>query len=588
MIGNIKKKVLEDIIDVIIDNFKENEAKINDMNVFPVPDGDTGTNMLLTLKSIKEEVLKGKNFSIKSAMENASMGALMGARGNSGVILSQIMRGLFDILIRCDELNLEIIRQALESSRDIAYSSVQDPTEGTMLTTMKDIHIHVEEIVENNGEISMEELLDSIIAAAEKSVERTTYLLPVLKQANVVDAGAQGILEILIGIKLAFSRVESINGNLDKKIIRGNATQNITRGKVGAMAGSPDPDTGKDTGHKVKEAAMAAGSTSRNRELEEVKIKSEIKYTYCTELVVKGNGINIERLREKIESYGDSAIVVGNESLVKIHVHTNTPQKVLNRAIRQGTIHDIQINNMKDQRMEAVGSSGIEAAKQTKAPEGRALLVVANGAGIEHIFKSIGVDAIVGGGQSMNPSTYDIVKMVNGLDAAEVIIFPNNKNIILTANQAKKLVKKKTTITVIPTRTIPEGISALLSYNPDAGMEENTYNMEQAISSSKCGEITQAVRDANLYVGEIKKGAFLGLYNGKVKVISDKIVDVTIDLIRDMVEGSEEVITFYTGKDARQEDMKAVRERLKKDFPYLDIEIHRGGQPLYPFIFSIE
>ena len=587
MIGNIEKKVLEDIIDVIIDNFKENEAKINDMNVFPVPDGDTGTNMLLTLKSIKEEVLKGKNFSIKSAMENASMGALMGARGNSGVILSQIIRGLFDILIRCDELNLDIIRQALESSRDIAYSSVQDPTEGTMLTTMKDLHIHVEEIVENNGEISMEELLDSIIAEAEKSVERTTYLLPVLKQANVVDAGAQGILEILIGIKLAFSRVESINENLDKKIIRGNVTQYNTSGKVGAMAGNPDPDAGKDTGQKAKKAAMDAGSASRNRELEEVKIKSEIKYTYCTELVVKGNGINLERLREKIESYGDSAIIVGNESIVKIHVHTNTPQKVLNRAIRQGTIHDIQINNMKDQRMEAIGERPV-AAQETKAPEGRALVVVANGAGIEEIFKSVGVDAIVGGGQSMNPSTYDIVKVINSLDAAEVIIFPNNKNIILTANQAKKLVKKKTTVTVVPTRTIPEGISALLNYNPDAGMEENTYNMEQAISSSKCGEITQAVRDANLYVGEIKKGAFLGLYNGKVKVISDNIADVTIDLIRDMVEGSEEVITFYTGKDARQEDMKAVRERLKKDFPYLDIEIHRGGQPLYPFIFSIE
>ncbi|GAI80233.1 unnamed protein product [marine sediment metagenome] len=433
----------------------------------------------------------------------------------------------------------------------------------------------------------MEELLDSIIAEAEKSVERTTYLLPVLKQANVVDAGAQGILDILIGIKLAFSRVESINENLDKKIIRGNVTQDNISGKVGAMAGNPDPDAGKDTGQKVKKAAMDAGSASSNRELEEVKIKSEIKYTYCTELVVKGNGINLERLREKIESYGDSAIIVGNESIVKIHVHTNTPQKVLNRAIRQGTIHDIQINNMKDQRMEAIGERPV-AAQETKAPEGRALVVVANGAGIEEIFKSVGVDAIVGGGQSMNPSTYDIVKVINSLDAAEVIIFPNNKNIILTANQAKKLVKKKTNVTVVPTRTIPEGISALLNYNPDAGMEENTYNMEQAISSSKCGEITQAVRDANLYVGEIKKGAFLGLYNGKVKVISDNIADVTIDLIRDMVEGSEEVITFYTGKDARQEDMKAVRERLKKDFPYLDIEIHRGGQPLYPFIFSIE
>ncbi|MCJ7666068.1 MAG: DAK2 domain-containing protein [Actinobacteria bacterium] len=580
MINNIKKKVLEDIIDAVIDKFKESESKINDMNVFPVPDGDTGTNMLLTLKSIKEEVLKVKNPSFKSAMENASMGALMGARGNSGVILSQIVRGFFDVLIRSDAINLDIIREAMKSSRDIAYSSVQNPTEGTMLTTIKDMHIHIEEIVENNSEISMEELLNSIIGSAEKSVERTTYLLPILKQANVVDAGAQGILEILIGIKQAFSKVESINGNLDKKIKRGSRTGKKT------AAGDPGTDGGKDSMKKAKEDAMAAGGTSRNRELEEVKMHSEIKYTYCTELVVRGVSINIERLKEKIESYGDSALVVGNNSLVKIHVHTNNPQKVLNRAIREGTLHDIQINNMKDQRMEVV-EAGPGTPEEPKAPEGRALIVIANGDGIEEIFKSIGVDVIVSGGQSMNPSTYDIVKAINSIDTAEVIIFPNNKNIILTANQAKKLVKKKT-VTVIPTRTMPEGISAILNYNPDAGMDENAYNIELAINKSKCGEITQAVRDANLYVGEIKKGAFIGLYNGKVKVISDNIVNATIELVRDIMDGNEEVITFYTGKDVSQENIKAVKEKLNKVFPRLDIEIHRGGQPLYPFIFSIE
>ncbi|MCK5566946.1 MAG: DAK2 domain-containing protein, partial [Actinomycetia bacterium] len=290
---------------------------------------------------------------------------------------------------------------------------------------------------------------------------------------------------------------------------------------------------------------------------------------------------------EKIESYGDSTLVVGNENLVKIHVHTNVPQKVIKRAIREGTLHDIDINNMEDQRMEAVGAeSGTEAEVEAAHP-GRALIVIANGAGIEEIFRSIGVDAIVSGGQSMNPSTYDIVKAINNIDAAEIIIFPNNKNIILTANQAKKLVKNKT-ITVIPTRTMPEGISAILNYNPDAGMEENTYNMEQSIKSSRCGEITQAIRDANLHVGKIKKGAYIGLNNGKVRVISDSIIDASLDLIRDMTDGNEEVITFYTGKDANQEDIKSVREELGKIYPRLDIEIHKGGQPLYPFIFSIE
>ena len=579
MLGNIDKKVLEDIIETIIDSFKKNEAKINDMNVFPVPDGDTGTNMLMTLKSINEEVLKAKSPSMKSVMENASMGALMGARGNSGVILSQILRGFFDILIRSDEFDLDIICEALKSSRDVAYGSVQDPTEGTMLTTIKDIHIHVEEVAENNGEINMADLMDSIIAATEKSVERTTFLLPVLKHANVVDAGAQGILDILIGLKLAFLNVDGINGNLDKKIARGSSAMTNKKVKAGAAAGNPGPCAGKNNAKEEKR--------SGNRELNEVKMKSEIKYTYCTEFVIRGSGINLERLREKIESYGDSTLVVGNENLVKIHVHTNAPQKVLKRAIREGTLHDIDINNMKDQRMEAVGGGPGTGEKEKDTPVERALIVIANGAGIEEIFKSLGVDAIVSGGQSMNPSTYDIVKTINSTSAAEIIIFPNNKNIILTANQAKKLVKKKT-VTVIPTRTMPEGISAVLSYNPDAGMEENSYNMEQSIKGSKCGEITQAVRDANLYVGEIKKGAYIGLNNGKVRVISDNIINASIDLIREMMDGNEEVITFYTGKDATREDMRSVEKELKKIYPRLDIEIHKGGQPLYPFIFSIE
>jgi len=333
------------------------------------------------------------------------------------------------------------------------------------------------------------------------------------------------------------------------------------------------------------ENVIQKGAMGKNRDLEEVKLTSEIKYTYCTELVVKGSGINIERLKEKIKGYGDSALIVGNENLVKIHVHTNSPQKVLNRAIREGTLHDIQINNMKDQRMEIVGAE----AEEQKAPPVRkkAQVVVSNGEGLEEIFKSIGVDIILSGGQSMNPSTYDIVKAINSLDAAEVMIFPNNKNIILTANQAKKLVKKKT-ITVIPTRTIPEGISAVLSYNPDVGMEENVYNMEKSIKMSKSGEITRAVRDAKLHVGEIKKGAYIGLFNGKIRIISDNIIDTAMDLIRDIMEGNEEVITFYTGKEADSTDIKILKEKIMRSYPEVDVEFHNGGQPLYPFIFSIE
>ena len=290
MANTIDKTVLENITDTIIDNFKENEAKINDMNVFPVPDGDTGTNMLLTLKSIKEEVLKTKNPTVKTVLESASMGALMGARGNSGVILSQIVRGFFDVLIKNNGLDLETIRKACQSSREVAYGSVQNPTEGTMLTTIKDIHLHVEEICENNKDVELEELLDSIISETEKSVERTTFLLPVLKQANVVDAGAQGVLEILVGLKTAFKEGETTNGQLKKKLKRGESSKKVVENTV---PGGNGRDESMDD--KIRDNEL-----ERNKELEEVKLKSEIKYTYCTELVVKGSGINLARLREKM------------------------------------------------------------------------------------------------------------------------------------------------------------------------------------------------------------------------------------------------------------------------------------------------
>ncbi len=574
MLYEINNQDLKKVIDIILEKFKESEEKINDLNVFPVPDGDTGTNMLLTLKAIKEELLKLKNFSVKSVLEKASFGALMGARGNSGVIFSQILKGFFDIIIKSDSLNLDVIKEALRSSRDMAYDSVQDPTEGTMLTTMKDIYKLVENLDINTDKIKLVELLDRIISETEKSVERTTFLLPVLKKAGVVDAGAQGILDILIGARKALIEINSINGSMEREL---------------SIAGSVSPASGSSKNNKSRSNSLdrepkAYVPQAEGKRLKEVKMGYEIKYTYCTEFMIKGSGINIERLRERIESFGDSTMVVGNENLVKIHVHTNHPQKVLKRALREGTLHEIQINNMEDQRKEAVGEA---EPVEEKMEERRALIVVANGDGLEEIFKSIGADIIVSGGQSMNPSTYDIVKAINSAEADEVIIFPNNKNIILTANQAKKIARNKS-VYIVPTKNIPAGISAVLSYNPGSGMEENRYNMEEAAQKTKNGEITQAVRNANLMVGEIKKGEYIGLSDGKVRVISDDVVDATIDLVRDIASSTEEVITFYTGKDAIPEDNETIKKKLKKYFPKMDIEMHKGGQPLYPYIFSIE
>jgi len=432
MVNEINQRDLEKVIDIIIENFKKNEAKINDMNVFPVPDGDTGTNMLLTLNSIREELSKLTDFSLKNVLEKASFGALMGARGNSGVILSQILKGFFDIIIKYDSISIEVIREALKSSRNVAYDSVQDPTEGTMLTTIKDICEFVYNSTNDTDKVELTELIDKIIFETEKSVERTTFLLPVLKKAGVVDAGAQGILDILIGARKALTEIGSINKKLERTLVKvgtssgsgsteNNSSNKSKNNKAGSGQGVNIPDAGKDS-------------------LNEVKRNYEIKYTYCTEFLLKGSRIDIERLRERIETFGDSALVVGNENIVKIHVHTNQPHRVLRTALREGTLHEIQINNMEDQRTEAAGK---EESTGEKAEERRALIAVVNGKGLEGVFKSIGVDVIVSGGQSMNPSTYDIVKAINSTEASEVIIFPNNKNIILTANQAKKIVRKK-------------------------------------------------------------------------------------------------------------------------------------------------
>jgi DAK2 domain fusion protein YloV len=445
-----------------------------------------------------------------------------------------------------------------------------------MLTTIKDISEFVDNLISNTDKIKLIELLDKIISETEKSVERTTFLLPVLKKADVMDAGAQGILDILIGTKKAFIGIGSINGKLERKV---SGTMSISSKSGSSNDGSSNKSGGNNKENKTKADIPQVEKES----LKEVKRSYEIKYTYCTEFVLRGSRIDIGRLRERIESFGDSALVVGNESLVKIHIHTNFPNKVLRRALREGTLHDIQINNMEDQRKEAAG----EEAAEEKAEKRRVLIAVANGQGMEGIFKSIGTDVIVSGGQSMNPSTYDIVKAINSVEADEAIIFPNNKNIILTANQAKKIVKKKS-IYIVPTRSIPAGISAILGYNPDSGMEENMYNMEEAAKKTKDGEVTQAVRDANLMVGEIKRGEYIGLSNGKVRVVSDNVVDATIDLIRDIASSTDEVITFYTGRDVRAEDIESIKKKIKKHFPKIDIEIHKGEQPLYPYIFSIE
>ncbi|MHB1335105.1 MAG: DAK2 domain-containing protein [Candidatus Humimicrobiaceae bacterium] len=558
--GSDIKKALQ----IIIDNFKNNESKINDLNVFPVPDGDTGTNMLLTLKSINKEISKLKGYDISEISEAISFGSLMGARGNSGVILSQILKGFFDILKINEGFNLGMLENALYSAKSLAYSSVQNPTEGTMLTIMKDLYLFMKNFNETNkNDVLISHVIDNLIIETEKSLVRTTFLLPVLKEANVVDAGAQGILEILKGLRLAMIEINKINGNLkssnkkDRKII---ASENQKESEIERMP------------VKINTA----------KEIRDWNINSDIKFIYCTEFVLTGQRINIARLREDIESMGDSAMVVGNENMVKIHVHSNNPQKVIGRALKEGILHEIEMNNMVDQNKDKMK---VQPSVKSAAPA-TGLISVSNGEGIEEIFKSVGVDIVIKGGQTMNPSTYELVKAIKKLENEKIIIFPNNKNIILTATQAAKISRKD--VIVIPTRTIPQGIAAVLNFNKDLSLEENLRNMEDAYSKIKSGEITVAVRDANLLVGEIKKGDFIGLFDGKIKVVSDNAVSAALELIKDMIGENDAIITFYLGKDSNDEDKEKIRSEVFKNYPDIDIEFHNGGQPFYSYIFSIE
>ena len=565
MVIEFEDSEVKKVLQVIVDYFKSNEVKINNLNVFPVPDGDTGTNMLLTLKSIKKELSKLKQFDIKNIGEAVSFGGLMGARGNSGVILSQILKGFFDILSKNDsDINLAVFEIALNSAKNLAYSSVQNPAEGTMLTLIKDLYLFMKNFNElNDKDISFLKLIDNLISEAEKSLIRTTYLLPVLKEANVVDAGAQGVLEILKGLRQGFVEVNKVDGSLKT-------------------------NKNKGTGNDVTEASgkIPEDKTYKEAEIKGLKdwnINSDIKYIYCTEFILTGQRINISRLRDDIENMGDSAMVVGNENLVKIHVHSNNPHRVLARALREGILHEIQINNMVDQNKEKIK---LQAIPVKAVPPTIGLISVSNGEGIEEIFKSVGVDIVIKGGQTMNPSTYELVKAIKKLDNEKIIIFPNNKNIILTATQAAKISKRD--VIIIPTKTVPQGISAVLNFNKDLTLEENLKNMEDAYNNIKSGEITLAVRDANLLVGEIKKGDFIGLFDGKIKVVSDNVISAALELVKDMVDKNDSVITFYTGKDSKEEDKEKIREEISRLYPDLDMEFHNGGQPFYSYIFSIE
>ncbi|MBE7087113.1 MAG: DAK2 domain-containing protein [Clostridiales bacterium] len=519
-----------------------NKAKIDSLNVFPVPDGDTGTNMSLTMQSAVKEVLKLQSNKIADVTEAISKGALRGARGNSGVIISQVLRGFCNHLKKATEIDTKLFAQALLAGAEVAYGAVSKPKEGTILTVARMVAEHAEKIRSKHKDF--ETFFPEIIAKGDEAVNLTPTLLPVLKKAGVVDAGGKGLMCLYEGMYKALMG-EAVTG--DALVPEINAQDTLME----------------------HADIMSLGS---------------IEFAYCTEFFIinlhkKTTIADIERLRETLMTLGDSVIVIGDLEMVKVHVHTNQPGKALSKALELGELDKLKIENMLEQNRALM-----KKYEEEKKPMG--MLAVSAGSGITGIFKDLMVDAVIEGGQSMNPSASDIADAVQRINAENVFVFPNNKNIILAAEQAKSLVENRR-IHVIPTKNIPQGFSAALAFNPELSINENKANMIHAIDTVTVGQVTYAVRNTKMDGFDLKVNDIMGLDNKKILSVGKDIALVTLDLIGKLRSG-EEIITLYYGNDVKEDEAAALQGIIQDKYPDCDVEIHYGGQPIYYYYISLE
>ncbi|MEG9429805.1 MAG: DAK2 domain-containing protein [Christensenellaceae bacterium] len=521
-----------------------NRASVDALNVFPVPDGDTGTNMSLTLQSAAKEIANLRSNKTSEVAEAVSKGALRGARGNSGVILSQILRGLCQILKQEEEIDLKTFAQALKTGAEVAYGAVSQPKEGTILTVIRMIAESAQSVRRKCADF--EEFFKEIIQAGNAAVDITPTLLPVLKKAGVVDAGGKGLMCVLVGMEKALLG-ETITGESSFII----------------------PDASASDGNFEHMDILSLGN---------------IEFAYCTEFFVininkKTTMADIERFKEFLLTIGDSVIVIGDLEFVKVHVHTNQPGLALTKALELGELDKLKIENMLEQNRALI-------KKYEEEKKEMGMMSVSAGEGITSIFKDLTVDAVIEGGQSMNPSASDIADAVQRINADNVFVFPNNKNIILAAEQAKSLVENKT-IHVIPTKNIPQGFAAALAFNPDLPVDENKANMIHALDSVTVGQVTYAVRNTKLYGFELKIGDIMGLDNKKILATGKNVSDVTLELI-EKLRSDEEIITLYYGQDVSEEDAELLVKEIQEKYPDCDVELHYGGQPIYYYYIALE
>ena len=539
-ITSLNGRHFQDFILGGFDNLKANKEQIDALNVFPVPDGDTGTNMFLTMQSAVKKAEQINGITLANVAEALSTGSLMGARGNSGVILSQIFRGLAQGLSKYEEASAEQVAQALQGGVETAYKAVMKPVEGTILTVTKETaRAAVNKAKTTNCVI---EVLRDALIAGEKALAFTPEQLPALKQAGVVDAGGKGFLVILEG---------------GLKALAGESTVSIFQ------SGGPAFETA-------------------------VQEEINLDYPYCTEFLISGNSIPQEILRDNLASMGDCLLVVGTGELVKIHIHTNRPGLVLESAMNYGQLHQISISNMLDQNKEAANNiSSTDYAPRVEESKNIGLVAVAAGEGLVELLKSMGVDVVVTGGQTMNPSTEDLLDAVKEVNANKVIILPNNSNIILAAKQAQELSEDKE-VAVVPTKTFPQALAALLMYDSEQELEELVESMNENIVNIKTGEITFAVRDSQYNDIEIKEGEILGLVDNRITCTGTNIQQVAEKILEEMITGDSELITIFYGEDISQEEANQLSDSLTQIYPEMEIEVHSGGQSLYYYIIGVE
>ncbi|QOB52502.1 DAK2 domain-containing protein [Staphylococcus aureus] len=548
MISKINGKLFADMIIQGAQNLSNNADLVDSLNVYPVPDGDTGTNMNLTMTSGREEVENNLSKNIGELGKTFSKGLLMGARGNSGVILSQLFRGFCKNIESESEINSKLLAESFQAGVETAYKAVMKPVEGTILTVAKDAAQAAIEKANNTEDCI--ELMEYIIVKANESLENTPYLLAVLKEVGVVDSGGKGLLCVYEGFL---------------KALKGE--------KVEAKVAKIDKDEFVHDEHDFHGVINT----------------EDIIYGYCTEMMVRfgknKKAFDEQEFRQDMSQFGDSLLVINDEEIVKVHVHTEYPGKVFNYGQQYGELIKLKVENMREQHREVIRKEQHTAKPKMETVE-TAIITISMGEGISEIFKSMGATHIISGGQTMNPSTEDIVKVIEQSKCKRAIILPNNKNILMASEQAASIVDAEAV--VIPTKSIPQGISALFQYDVDATLEENKAQMADSVNNVKSGSLTYAVRDTKIDGVEIKKDAFMGLIEDKiVSSQSDQLTTVT-ELLNEMLAEDSEILTVIIGQDAEQAVTDNMINWIEEQYPDVEVEVHEGGQPIYQYFFSVE